>query len=229
MLGIVIVPPFSNDVGICYDRVKGRSVLEHVIDACMGCAQAQKIIVSWPLSERSNITGGYTKSPLIKFTKELAGKRVSWDWYEGDCLDGVYQAAVLHGLDQVIVIGGDQALMQSWLINSVAEKHFRGSWVVDTNQFPVGLRMYLYPFWVLAKLYVESESRQINNLDYSKMLLVMGSVQNYDDVEINTSHNLIYSRDEKERLIFNYYLEGIDMGYDLQELISEFDSGVNSS
>lgn len=234
MIGIVICAADQDGIfdEAIFHKYGDRTVFEISIDNALKSEMAHRVVICCPVSQRTKIHGAGIMKPLVRPERTFLGRKATLHFYnesEG-LLGGVYGAALLNGLDHVIIMHANSPLLPTWLINNMISDYFCktnhngvfSNFNDDGQGFGLGFRLQITPFWILAQenIYSEDKSRISFSLKdlYGKNFVLNTSPSEscihgtLDDLRFTSTSNI-------ER--FDFLISETDIGADIGELIKE--------
>lgn len=224
MLGIIIYG--TNKDGKfnehLYYKFRQRTIFEHTLDNALQVEQAQKVIVSIPLSQRSNINGGGINHPLINANRMYLNRKALFHFYleKEDVIAGFYFAALTYNLDHIAIIHADCPILPAWLMNAMIYEYMSetNQNILMQNDYNSGFQMTILPFWMLANHYLYSEDRMeliVNNPTIFKGNKELALPNSNFDFKFKN-----YDKIKEFEFLLNEMAKGADLG-DLIEDLNE--------
>lgn len=173
MIGIVVQArgrsiSFPNKI---YTKLNGRTVLQRTLDGVCDSRMAHKIILAMGDEDRADIkrgieVGDYSRAVSHRGFSVYCGE-------SEDVLQRFYDAAGINGLDLIVRVKGDCPFIQVDVIDDMLMEYLKcGYNGYMTNKkvehgfnnvmrygFPAGLRVEIFPWWLLVDAQKDSKER----------------------------------------------------------------------
>jgi spore coat polysaccharide biosynthesis protein SpsF len=199
-------------------EIKGKTVLQHVIERVQQSALVDDIIIATTIHERDNII---EREALNCGVKVYRGS-------EDDVLSRYYYAAKENAIDLVIRITSDCPLIDPFVINEVINSYMTGNYEIVSNAgsdlskrtFPRGLDVEVFSFDSLEKAFKNAQEKYQrehvtpyiyensdkafyfkNDIDYSKYRWTLDTEEDFE--LISKIYDRLYNGEH------NFYLKEI--------------------
>lgn len=228
MLGIIIDAASSpaGQPNLVFQRLGAKTALERVAEACLKSPYPHKVLLSMPAADRAMIFGSTFQTRMFG-NFEHNGRQIEGFFYgrSEDKIERLYRTAIVHNLDDIVVVPASNVLIQTWIIDALCQNLLRleakNLTVVLDDTFPTGIGGTGFRFWRLA----EAKKHQ---LDWSKFEQELAKTSYKVANEGKTGlpilekdlGGLALDSQDKVPLLIRFF-EELDAGADLGDLLED--------
>lgn len=224
MLGILVEAEADQGGGRIFHKFGAKTALERVLQNCLGCLYAHKVILCMPAADSVLINGSVFQSRLAGSldTIEHHGRKIKQFYYgrQSDRDERLYRAAVEHGLDDILLVSATNILLPSWMLNYAAAEYLKFSPTrhLKCDGYPAEVRVECLPFHSLASLMVEVETgRRL----FSPV--AVEQLRNEPPFDLPLHSMGEFSLNNHELLpVISRIVDELDLGADLGDLLEDF-------
>ena len=228
MLGIIVeAETDAPGTGLIFHKFGQKTVLERVLEACLGCFYASKVILAMPTADRVLISGSVFQSKLSGKLDALEkfGRKADHFFYGRSemRLERFHRAALNFQLDDLIIVSAKNVLMQSWFLNYVAQTYLEAGArnVIKTNLYPTWMQAQAFPFWRLARVCAKTD---FSAQDVVGPEMELPNAPPYHlPIPMDNGVPQSFALNEHANLsILSRIIEELDVGADLGDLLEDF-------